>query len=264
MELQDLKKLAIEAAREAGAMLQENFGRVQQYQEKSGPADLVTEYDHRSEEIIVKKIRAHCPDHSILTEEKLSRTQTSEYRWIVDPLDGTTNYTHGFPFFGTALGLECAGVIELGVVYLPILDELFVAVRGQGATLNGRLIQVSRTAHLEKSLLIASFPHDPPKLELNLKLLARFTKITQSVLRIGSAVTALCYIACGRVDGLWGLTLQPWDLAAPSLILGEAGGRITDISGGPLDLFGRAALASNGRIHPVLIEILREEQRGIA
>ncbi|MBI1743338.1 inositol monophosphatase [Candidatus Acetothermia bacterium] len=258
MESQALKALALEAAHDAGAMLKENFGGNHAFQEKTSYADLVTEFDHRSEEIIVKKIQKRFPDHDILTEEGRTRVENSPYRWIIDPVDGTTNYAHGFPIFCVAIGLEHQSELQLGVVYLPTLNELFVAERGQGAWLNSERIRVSTIDRLAQGLLIGSSPHDRNLLELNLKLFDRFVRASHNVLRVGSAAAALCYLAAGRVDGYWGLVLQPWDLAAASLILREAGGVATNFKNEPINIYGREIAASNGKIHGEMLKILND------
>ena len=259
MESQALRTLAIRAAHDAGTMLKAHFGRKQTYREKTNSADLVTEFDHRSEEIIVKKIQERFPEHDILTEEGRSRVENSPYRWIIDPIDGTTNFAHGFPIFCVAIGLESQQEMQLGVVYLPILEELFVAERGHGAWLNNERILVSHSDQLAKSLLIGSSPHDRNLLELNLKLFDRFVRASHNVLRIGSAAASLCHVAAGRVDGYWGLILQPWDLAAASLILQEAGGTITNFKNEPINIYGRETMATNGKIHGEMLKILNEE-----
>jgi myo-inositol-1(or 4)-monophosphatase len=259
MELQDLRTLAVEAAQEAGAMLRTHFGGKQAYRHKTSPVDLVTEFDHRSEELIIAKIQRYCPDHTILSEEGRSHAQDSAYRWIIDPLDGTTNFAHGLPIFAVAIGLEFRGQLQVGVVHLPVLNELFVAARDQGATLNGQEIGVSTTDCLAQALVIASSPHDQHLLDLNLKLLDGFVRESQSVLRIGSAAAAIAYVAAGRADGYWGMLLHPWDLAAPSLILEEAGGRLSDFDDQTFSLDRRDAIASNGKIHSEMIKIFREE-----
>ena len=259
MEIQDLTRVALAATLEAGALLKDNFGRKQLFQSKTSHADIVTEFDHRSEDLIVKKIREHFPDHDILTEEKKIETKNSDYRWILDPIDGTTNFAHGFPFFCVALGLEFKKQMQLGIVFLPAMNELFVAERGKGATLNNEPIHVSQGVQLSSSLLIGSSPHDRALLSLNLKLMDRFIRASHNVLRTGSAATALCYLATGRIDGFWALSLQPWDLAAPSLIVREAGGTITDFANEPFDIYGRQTLATNGKIHAEMRKIILDE-----
>ncbi|MBI4013020.1 MAG: inositol monophosphatase [Candidatus Rokubacteria bacterium] len=249
--------VALDAARSAGKLLREALGGPRRIDYKGHPTNLVTEMDRRSEALIVERIRAAFPDHAILAEEGGARAGQSEYRWLVDPLDGTTNYAHGLPIFSVSLALERAGRVELGVAYDPTREECFVAERGGGATLNGEPLRVSATATLDTSLLVTGFPYDirtnPAN---NLAEYAALSLRSQAVRRLGSAVLDLCYVAAGRFDGFWELTLGPWDMAAGGLIVQEAGGRITDVRGGPWRLDGPAVAATNGLIHDELVAAL--------
>ncbi|MCS7157088.1 MAG: inositol monophosphatase [Blastocatellia bacterium] len=248
---------AVETAREAGALLRDHFGRTVDVNYKSSPIDLVTEVDLLSESLIKERIAAHYPRHAILAEESGHQGGTSEYRWLIDPLDGTTNYAHGYPFFCVALALEYQGEIVLGVVYDPLREELFVAERGAGATLNGRPIRVSRTETLAQGLLATGFPYTiRSRPDESLAYFARFVKTAQAIRRDGSAVLDLCYLACGRFDGFWELGLKPWDMAAGALMVEEAGGRVTRFDGSPFRLYEPEILASNGRIHDEMIAVL--------
>ncbi len=252
-----LLDFAVETAREAGALLRDHFGRAVDVRYKSSPIDLVTEADLLSETFIKERIAAHYPRHAILAEESGHHAGASEYRWLIDPLDGTTNYAHGYPFFCVTLALEYRGEIVLGVAYDPLREELFMAERGAGATLNGRPIRVSHTEALAKGLLATGFPYtirNQP--DESLTYFARFVKTAQAIRRDGSAVLDLCYLACGRFDGFWELGLRPWDMAAGALMVEEAGGRVTRFDGSPFRLSEPEILASNGLIHEEMIAVL--------
>ncbi|MBI2878681.1 MAG: inositol monophosphatase [Candidatus Rokubacteria bacterium] len=250
--------IAIEAARTAGKLLRQELGGVRRISYKGASAiNLVTEMDRRAERAIVEILCEAYPDHGILAEEGGAQGGPSEYRWIIDPLDGTTNYAHGLPVFCVAIALEAAGEIVLGVAYDPNLEELFVAERGGGASLNGEPIRVSETAALNESLLATGFPYTiRSTTRTNLSEFAAFSLRARAVRRIGSAVLDLCYVAAGRFDGYWELALGPWDLAAGSLVVREAGGVVTNVQGGPFTLAGPGVLATNGKLHPAMLEVL--------
>jgi myo-inositol-1(or 4)-monophosphatase len=257
--VEELFTLAQQTTRMAGKLLLEQVGQEQQVEHK-GAVDLVTAADRRSEHAIVAAIRAAHPDHAILTEEGTSRDEGGALRWIVDPLDGTTNYAHGYPCFSVSIALEQEGRVVLGVVYDPVRDELFAARRGHGARLNGVRLSVSRTERLDDSLLATGFPYDiRTSPENNLAPFARFALRTQGVRRDGSAALDLCSVAAGRFDGFWEMKLAPWDVAAGSLIVAEASGRVSDYDGGPFTIAGRRMIASNGRIHEQMIAVLKEQ-----
>jgi len=230
---------------------------------KGSPTNLVTEMDARVEELIVGRLAAAFPDDAVLAEERGASAGRSGRRWIIDPLDGTTNYAHGFPAFGVSIALESATRVELGVIYDPNLDELFVAERGRGATVNDQALAVSTTATLDESLLATGFPYDIREGgDNNLKEYAAFSVRARAVRRMGSAVLYLAWLASGRLDGYWELRLGPWDVAAGSLIVEEAGGRITNLSGGALELDSPTLVATNGRIHSAVLQVLREVRGG--
>lgn len=254
--------IAVDAARSAGKLLREELGGVRRIHYK-GAINLVTEMDQRAEGLIVGRLLDAFPDHAVLAEEGGARGGPAEYRWLIDPLDGTTNYAHGVPVFAVSVALERAGVVELGVAYDPNLDECFVAERGRGATLNGEPIRVSTTAALSESLLATGFPYDiRTSAETNLPEYAALSLRAQAVRRLGSAVLDLCYVAAGRFDAFWELRLGPWDMAAGGLIVEEASGRVTDVRGGPWSLDGPGVLASNGRLHAALLEVLAAAREG--
>lgn len=249
--------VAVEAARSAGQLLREALGGERHITYKGSPTNLVTEMDRRAELLIVGRLLQAFPDHGLLGEEGGERPGRSPYRWVIDPLDGTTNYAHGLPVYAVSIALERAGVIELGVGYDPSRDECFVAERGAGATLNGKPLAVSGTTELGESLLATGFPYDiRTAAQTNLPEWAALSVRTHAVRRLGSAVLDLCYVAAGRFDGFWELRLGPWDVAAGGLIVLEAGGSVTDVAGGPWRIDGCGILASNGRIHQAVLSSL--------
>ncbi len=253
-------ELAIRAAREAGELLRSNLGRHIDVSRK-GRIDLVTEVDLASERLIKNLIATHYPRHAVLGEETgESAASGAEYRWIVDPLDGTTNYAHGYPHFNVSIGLYRSGEPVLGVVYDPTRDELFVAERGNGALLNNRRIRVSTNAPLVNALLSTGFPYDfTERYFTNLDRFREFSLKSQGVRRDGSAALDLCYVACGRFDGFWEAGLKVWDSAAAAIIVAEAGGRLTDYSGRPFDPFGPECVMSNGLIHDEMLTVIRSQ-----
>lgn len=260
-DLSVFKKLAIEAAYQAGKLLRHNFHHGHRFELKSGFRDLVTEFDRRAEELIVSLIQKNFPQHSILTEEGSVRpTNTSPYQWIIDPIDGTTNFAHGFPFFAVSIGLYYKDEALVGVVYNPIHDELFVGEAGHGAHLNGQPIRVSQTETLQESLVMTGFPYDERLIPKHLAWWERFAKKTQTLRRLGSSALALAYVAAGRADGYWELDLKPWDMAAAVLIVQEAGGKVTDLRGQTLNLYSGEVLATNGKIHDAMIQVLQGER----
>ena len=254
--MEQFMNVARRAAVTAGDLLREEMGGARQISYK-GEINLVTEMDRRSERAIVEIIRAAFPDHGILAEEGASIEGRSDHLWIIDPLDGTTNYAHGYPNFAVSIGLERNGGMALGVVYDPLRDELFTAERGQGAFLNDRPIKVSKIDELIRSLLATGFPYDRAESEQNnLNFFNAMIMASQEIRRSGSAALDLCSVAAGRLDGFWELKLHPWDVAAGSLIVQEAGGLVTDFSGTGFSIRSREIAASNGIIHGRMIEVL--------
>ncbi len=248
---------AISVARDAGRLLRDRVGTRIDIDHK-GSIDLVTDVDLASERLIREAISTYYPRHEILAEEGGLSESGSEYRWIVDPLDGTTNYAHGYPIFCVSIALEYRGEIVLGVVYDPMRDELFTAERGGGAALNNRPIHVSKIAELMQGLLSTGFPYDIKTSKLtNLDHWANFAMNAQALRRDGAAALDLCYVACGRFDGFWELNLSPWDTAAGSLIVTEAGGRVTNFTGGLFSNYKPEVVASNCLIHDRMLEVLK-------
>jgi len=254
--MNDYKRIAIKAAKRAGQLLSQNLGKANRIEFK-GAVNLVTEMDRRAEGLIIDTLKGAFPDHGILAEERDEMRSTSNYRWIIDPLDGTTNYTHGFPIFSVSIALEKDGDVVLGVIYDPMLDELFTAEKGKGAFLNEKRIQVSAVSQLNMSLLATGFPYDVrTSPDNNLNHFANFAVRAQAIRRIGSAALDICWVACGRFDGFWELKLKPWDVAAGGLVVKEAGGRITDFKGNPFSIYSDETLATNGLIHKEMMDVL--------
>lgn len=249
-------------AREAGALLLTYFQRHIKIEYK-GDADLVTAADRASEKLIRERISARWPEHDVLGEEQGLNDQGSEYRWYVDPLDGTTNFAHGFPVFCVSIGLEHRLPEKnprriAAVIYDPTRDELFSAERGRGAQLNGQAIRVSQTANLSECLLGTGFPSHKRHKNPNIYFYHQITLRTHGVRRAGSAALDLCNVACGRFDGFWEFNLNPWDTAAGVLIVEEAGGRVSRFDGSQFEIDSRETLASNGLVHEALLGEFRE------
>ena len=253
--------LAIQAAQAGARVLMEKYGTTIRIEHK-GEVDLVTEADQAAETAIVATIREACPDHDILAEEKDYGRRRGNHCWIIDPLDGTTNYAHGFPWFAVSIGLEVDGEIVVGVVLNPYNNELFVAEKGRGATLNNRQLSVSSIDQLDQSLLATGFPYDRKQSKANnYDHFVNFQQSAQACRRPGVASLDLACVAAGRFDGYWEMKLKPWDVAAGQLLVSEAGGRLSDFAGGPADLYGREIVASNGLIHQQMIDLLHSGTR---
>lgn len=262
------------AALAAGAVLRQNYSKPHQITMK-GAIDPVTESDLQSQEMIIALIRQNFPDHDILAEEATGEVEPPPpaahygpsreaepppWRWIIDPLDGTVNFAHGYPAFCVSIACEAQGSLEYGVVYDPLRDELFEARRGQGAVLNGRSIQVSSLDRLDRALVATGFPYDiRQRLPKTLARLGRIMGTAQGLRRGGSAALDLCYVACGRLDGFYEENLKPWDTAAGLLIIEEAGGRVSIFDGGAYDINSPNILASNGVLHANLFQALNAD-----
>ncbi|MDQ3911350.1 MAG: inositol monophosphatase [Actinomycetota bacterium] len=247
-------EVAVAAAKEAGEILQNSFGQQQQIRYK-GEVDLVTEVDEQAEQAIRNSLQEVFPTYGMLAEESGGLTGEIDARWIIDPLDGTTNYAHGLPIFATSIALERAGEVVVGVVHDPMAKEMYAAERGGGATLNGQDIQVSDTDELIRALLATGFPYDRQDMTATLDLFGRFAVLTQSTRRLGSAALDACYVAAGRLDGYYERGIKAWDIAAGVLILEEAGGKVTDYRGREVDLEGGEVVASNSLLHPALTSV---------
>jgi myo-inositol-1(or 4)-monophosphatase len=249
---------AAELARAAGDILKHYAEREKQVELK-GFANLVTIADKKSEELIINGILGRYPGHSILAEESGATQPGAAVQWIIDPLDGTTNFAHGYPFYCVSIAVEEHGRVVCGAIYDPVRDELYTAARGEGAYCNDARLRVSDAARLSDALLITGFPYNfRERLQTVINQFKTFLVASQAVRRGGSAALDLCYVAAGRLDGFWELYLQPWDTAAGVLILEEAGGRVTDFKGGPFSIYMKEILASNGRIHEEMVKLLQE------
>lgn len=258
--LTKVRRLGRQAAYAAGAVLVRNFAQPQQIMLK-GRHDPVTETDLESQRLIIDHIHQIFPEHRILAEEKgvpLAGPAGSDGRWIIDPLDGTVNYAHGFPMFAVSIAFEWQGEVVYGIIYDPLREECFEAVRGEGAWLNDHPIRVSETADLDQALLATGFPYNVvERLEEIMTRFQRVLSLAEGVRRPGAATLDLCYLAAGRLDGFWEQGLKPWDTAAGVLIVTEAGGKVTNFHGQPFALSDDSIAASNGRLHEQLLAALR-------
>ncbi len=256
-ELKDLRECAVAAATAAGALLRQGYSEAKEIKHKDGVHNLVTQFDLRSEALIISAIRDRFPEHQFLAEESGGQVNDSGFRWIIDPLDGTVNFAHAIPIFSVSIAVELDAQPLVGVVYQPMLDELFVAVRGQGATLNGTAIQVSATDSLAKSILVTGFPYDVHKNAIH--TMEHFSTLVHRgipIRRLGSAAVDLAYVACGRFEGFWESALAPWDVAAGVLLVREAGGIVSDFSGLQHKHSNHTILATNGAVHAEFVELL--------
>jgi myo-inositol-1(or 4)-monophosphatase len=251
-------QVAIAAAKEAGKIQKVHLSDLHQVEFK-GEINPVSEVDKLCEKAISQIIRDAFPDHDLLTEESAFKGKGSSYKWIIDPIDGTTNYIHGFPFFCVSIALEIEGEINLGVVYDPLFDELFEAETGKGAFLNGNRISVSRMKELNLSFLTTGFPYDVREhADYYLRFFRQFMTKSIAIRRPGSAALDLCYVAAGRFDGYWELKIHSWDVAAGSLMVTEAGGKVTNFKGRNFSLDDEEIVASNGGIHEEMLRVIQE------
>ena len=248
---------AAEIAREAGALTTRYFDKGVRFEIK-GEQDLVTEADRASEALILERLQSHFPAHTIVAEETGLHDRSSEYRWYVDPVDGTTNFAHGYPVYNVTLALEHQGELIAGVVYDPTRDEMFMAERGSGAYLNHRRIHVSPAAQAEVALFSTGFPTRRRHADVNIHFFYQLAMVTHGIRRSGSAAIDLAHVACGRLDGFWEFRLSPWDMAAGKLLIEEAGGLVTDMRGRAHRLDSVHILASNGQIHPETLRMFAD------
>jgi myo-inositol-1(or 4)-monophosphatase len=255
-----VRSIAIDAALEAGRILRGHVGQLDGVDYK-GEIDIVTAADHAAEEAVLERLSGAFPDFGILAEESGARAARngSSSRWVVDPLDGTTNFATANPHFCVSIALEQDDRVELGVVYDPILDELFIAERGHGSRVNGKRLTVSRIDVFLQAMLSTGFPYDVNNRSENLEKFRYFTHLTRAVRRVGAAALDLCYVAAGRYDGFWEAGLKPWDSAAGSLVVLEAGGMVTDYQGREFRIEGPDLVATNGLIHTDLLDGLQEQ-----
>jgi myo-inositol-1(or 4)-monophosphatase len=254
--------LAVAAALKGGAVIKKGFtgrgGSESQRVKFKGFANPVTKFDHDSEQTIVDMIRKAYPKHSILAEETNTSEGTEPVRWVIDPLDGTVNFTHGIPYVCVSIGVEIDGVIEAGVIYNPMLDELYTAQTGRGAFLNGKKIKVSSLSDPAKSLIVTGFPYEREGRTVILtQTLAKINQKFTGFRRLGSAAMDMAYVACGRFEAFYEENLKPWDTAAGKVLLEEAGATVTDYYGKPYSIYGKTILASNGRLHKEMLGVLK-------
>lgn len=261
-DLQRFLDAAIEAARLSGAYQRYRFTSPLEVDMK-GDKDLVTEVDKESERLIVSHLKSCFPDHGIIAEEGEYPETASGFNWIIDPVDGTTNYAHGYPWFCTSIALQSEGELQVGVIYNPIYDELFTTTKGGGSFLNGRRLSVSSHSPLKSSLLGTGFPYDCASDPANnFSSFIAFQKAARGIRRAGAAALDLAYVAAGRLDGFWELKLKPWDVAAGVLLVREAGGTVTTFDGSGYDVFNDRIVASNGLIHQEMVAMLQAEAAG--
>lgn len=256
LDLERVREVGIDAARTAGELLRDRIDSIREVRHK-GVVDLVTDVDIASEQLVREAIGQAFPSHTILGEEGGTLGgDDRRYRWLVDPLDGTTNYTHGLPLFCVSIGFEIEGRLQFGVVYAPCQDELYVAEAGRGATLNGQPITVSEVAELSKAMVATGFPYDRDALPRALRSFEVLSVGSQAVRRVGSAALDLCYVACGRFDAYWEHIVKPWDVGAGALIVIEAGGQMSATDGSVFCVDAGQVLASNGRLHVAMCDAL--------
>ena len=263
-KLNNVRDTALKAAHAAGAIQREGYGNVVSLDYKSA-FNIVTDVDAASEKEVIRIIKESFPDHEILGEESGVHATGSSSRWIIDPLDGTTNYAHSYPFFCVSIGYEENGEMQLGVVFNPMSNELFFAEKGKGAFLNGMPIKVSNVGSLSACLLATGFPPDTANAHYsNLAEFARLTDICHGVRRDGSAALDLCFVACGRLDGFWEFKLAPWDLAAGTLIVREAGGSVSSLTGGKFDMNTGHVLACNSLVGDEIVAALAHQEAALS
>lgn len=255
MDTELIKRVGIAAAYNGGRILLSHHGRISKVKKK-GAIDLLTEADTESENVIIETIRKVFPDHAILAEESGLNNGDANYKWIIDPLDGTTNFAHKLDLFSISIAFALCGETVFSVVLSPVTRELFTAIKGNGTELNGRPVKVSSCLTVSESLLVTGFPYNYKNFNPLLTRFSNCLKASQGVRRLGSAAIDLCFVACGRFDGFWEQNLNPWDTAAGELIAREAGAVITDFSNKPFTIDKKEILATNGKIHQEMLSLL--------
>lgn len=260
--MQSLRNVLIQATREAGAIIQSYFHGSFSVTNKEGINNLVTEVDTKAESHIINIIRSNYPDHAIISEEAGALDTPSEYKWIIDPIDGTVNFAHGIPICCVSIALTYRDELLLGAIYNPMMNEFFFAEKGMGASLNGVPISVSAKSDFRKACLVTGFPYKWPDntKEHPIRVFERFILQGLPVRRLGSAAIDLCWVACGRFDGFWEYNLSPWDVAAGYLIVQEAGGKVTNFEGKPFSIYDKETLATNGLIHGAMLEKIKNQE----
>ena len=258
--MDDLREVLLDATKEAGKIILQYFDGIFKIDHKDGINNLVTEVDKLSEDKIIKVIRKSFPTHSIISEEVGEMMKPSDYQWIIDPIDGTVNFAHGIPICCVSIGVLHNNELILGTVYNPMMNELFFAEKGKGATLNGQPIKVSAKSNFKTAFLVTGFPYNWPESEQHpIKVFEKLILEGLPIRRLGSAAIDLCWVACGRFDGFWEYNLQAWDVAAGYLIVQEAGGTITNFEGEPVDVFTKQTLATNGLIHDAMVDVIKKK-----
>lgn len=256
--MENIYNLAEEVIEKASKLILKNHKKIRKISYKTGDSNLVTNVDKETEALIIKEIISKYPEHSIIAEESGLRKKNPKHQWFIDPIDGTTNFAHSYPFFCTSIAYAENGIIQFGLIKDPITGDLYTARKNKGAKLNGKKISVSKTKNLRESLLITGFPYDKKTSRLNnLKNFCNLTLATRGVRRDGAAALDLCFIASGKADGYWELKLSPWDVAAGVLILEEAGGKVTGFKGERYSIFDNQIVATNGFIHKELLKHLK-------
>ena len=260
MSMDKLREVLLDATKEAGKIILQYFDGTFKIDHKEGVNNLVTEVDKLSEDKIIKVIRATFPTHTIISEEVGEMIKPSDYQWIIDPIDGTVNFAHGIPICCVSIGILYNNELVMGAVFNPMMNELFFAEKGKGATLNGQSINVSKKSNFKTAFLVTGFPYAWPDSEQHpIKVFEKLVLEGLPVRRLGSAAIDLCWVACGRFDGFWEYNLQAWDVAAGYLIVQEAGGIVTDFEGGDANVFTRQTLASNGLIHEAMLSVIKKK-----
>lgn len=256
-EFKQIKSLAVSVAQKAGKYALKRMGNLKEITHKEGLNNIVTDVDKKCEKMIIEEINKNFPKHSILAEETGEYESDGIFKWVIDPIDGTTNYAHSFPFFCVSIGVIFEDVVRIAVVYDPSRDELFSAVECSGAFLNKKRVSVSKQKKVRDSLIATGFAYDIDRRIADMNFFKIMLEKAQAVRRAGSAAIDLCYVGCGRFDGFWEFNLNPWDTAAGQLIVKEAGGMVTALNGGRFDIFQKEIIATNGLIHDEMLRVLR-------